>query len=76
MTANKYNGFRIETEKRLRNYHNTTETDLEHMYKRFGEEINSYLQRAKEYMRDYQIKSKADCAYYVQDESPKKFVTT
>lgn len=49
---------------------------MEDLHRRFGEEVQAYIAKAKEHMKDYQIKSKADCAYFVQEESPKRFVAS
>lgn len=76
VTINKVQSFRSDTEKRLRGYGSKMEGQIEEMHRRFGEEVQAYMEKARAHMKDYMIKSKADCAYFVQQEDPKRFVTS
>ena len=51
--------FKSETEKKMREHSNRMNVQMEAMHKRFGEEVQVYMAKAKEHMADYLFKPTA-----------------
>lgn len=69
--VDKVQGFKSETEKKMREHSNRMDEQMGEMHKRFGEEVQVYMTKAKEHMADYLFKPKAGLAGAV---NPKAFM--